>query len=268
MADTPKVLDKDRLTYYDKKIKEYIGNKAKEPDGSSIVYENNLLSLNPEYTAYLDEVTYKKPSVVSFGVTSISTSVWVGESVNPTGFTHYESNLDNISGTLTLSKGSTTVRSGISASSSTATVTFTDTEKTNAAHTFTSNASIMYKLSGTNSKGTAFYKTVSVTACYPFYIGSSTAESLTAAEIVKLTRQSKKSGVSGTYTVTLASDAYIYLCCQSGFTVNKVTSGGFESPFTQLSNVNGVTINGVSCTYKSYRTPEMIGAGTYELVIS
>lgn len=267
----PSFLDLDGLRSYDEKMKGYVnekirGVKTTSADGVSIVAdESGVMSLNADYIAYLDQQTYKAPAISKFSITGVSgSSAEVGTSYSPTAFTHNESNVSNIDGSLTLKKGSTVVRSGIAASASSVTLDFTDTEKTAMAHKFTSASSVTWTLSGKNSKGSAFSKTVTVNAYYPAFVGTSTKESVEGSDILGF---SKYSSIKGTRNVTVAEASYIYLCCQSSTTVTKVTSGGFESAFNLIGTVT-VDINGVNSTYNVYRTPDPISADTYELVIS
>lgn len=179
-----------------------------------------------------------------------------GVTVTLSGFTHKETNPSNIEGTLTFKRSNGTVlKSGITPTSTAATESVSDS------YTATSPGSISYVLTGTSKKGKTVSKTVTAVTFYrASYIGGNPSESVSDVLIGGLTKVASN-GLSGTRTVTLNENGYVWFITTN--TINKITSGGFDVPFTLAETYS---YNGGS--YKCYKTQSLISAGTYTYVIS
>nr|DAH53919.1 MAG TPA: hypothetical protein [Caudoviricetes sp.] len=225
--------------------------------------------LKQEYADYLEEQLYKTPSIKSFTVTtesSVSNPAEVGQIFTPSGFTHYEENTENISGTLKLAMGGSVIMSNIAVSEESVTVPLSVQ-----GHIFSTDATLTIRLSGTDRKGKTFYKDYTRSAYYPFYYGGSDKASLTAGNIVGLT---KAQSITGTKEITLSSNGYLYFCCHESKSVHSVVSLNesgaeeFEVPMNAPVTVSSVLINGLHFDYKVYRSESLIQAGTYKYKVS
>ena len=208
--------------------------------------------LKPEYITYLDNQLYQAPSISSFEI--VSGSKEVGQTYTISSFTHREANINNIDGTLTLKKDSSVVKDNISASTSNATISYSDTI------TRTSAGNITFTLSGVNTKGAAFSKQDTISFYFPSFIGGVSADTL--SDVSSLTKIASAS-LSGTREVELSSVGYVYFITTT--TISKITSGGFDVPTTNSTLT--LNINGVNKEYKVYRTNEL-NPGKLTYVIS
>lgn len=199
-------------------------------------------------------INYVAPAISTFTLTPSASSHKLPATYTLTSITHKETNIANISGTLTLKRGSTVLKSGIAPSSAGATITVSDTV------TLTSSG-VSYTLSGTDKNGKAISKTVYVSAYYTSYIGASTSETISDTLIASLTDVSSSS-LSGTRSVEISGESkYVWLVTTS--TINSITSGGFEVPYNAA-----VTYTHNGTTYKCYRTSSKIVAGSNSFVIA
>ena len=167
--------------------------------------------------------------------------------------THKETNIANISGTLTLKRGSTVVKSDISPSSTDVTIAVSDTVAL-------TTSGVSYTLSGTDKNGKAISKSVYVNAYYTSYIGASTSETISDTIIESLTDVSSSS-LRGTRSVEISGESkYVWFVTTS--TINSIKSGGFEVPHNAA-----VTYAYNGTIYKCYRTSSKIVAGSNSFVI-
>ena len=240
---------------------ESAGGGSAEADGVTIVEGENGLQLAQKYIDFLDSQLYEAPTISTFALSGVKTIYEVGEEIAATGFTHEETNRANISGNLSLYIDGAENKS-VTPSSTLATVGIEHSVKKNTP------ASVEFKLEGKDTKGNTFSKRANVPVAAPFYIGGNASESVTASDIVGLTKQELKTNIAGTYGVTLESDGYIYFCCYSGQSIKAVVSGPLSVPLESPETVTDVGINGASLSYKVYRTSNKIVAGTYSYDIS
>lgn len=229
-------------------------------DNSSIICNSTTgkLSLAAEYIEYLDNQLYKAPAISSFNIVGSNAEI-TNTSISVSSFTHAESNVGNINGTLTLKRGSDIVKTGITPASSSTSVTISDSYTPNKAQTIT------YTLSGVNTKGVAFSKTDSVTYYCPHYYGALNVASLTSGDIASLglTKHSSTSANwTGTIEVTTLDNQYVYFVTTDSSVTFK--SGGFAVPTTKTTQQ--FTVNGATQTYYVYRTGAVkAGDNTFEL---
>lgn len=222
---------------------------------------DNHRFVSPEMVNYLEGQLFQKPVISSFSLTGLSgTSFEISSSAHSvTGFNHQETNISNIEGNLVLKKGGSTIKSDITPSPSSTSVTLTGES-----FTLSSNGgSIIYELSGTDKRSQTFKKEVRLSAYTPSFIGGLTTDSISSGDLANLTKVAS-ANLSGSRSITLSSTGYLYFVTIS--TISGITSGGFEVPITKLSNLSA-TINGVSVSYNVYRSGQLV-AGTYSLVIS
>lgn len=221
--------------------------------GNGIQITEGVIALPQKYYEYLYEITYEKPTVATLTPNWPSGNVEIGNSVSVTSFTHKETNSDNVDGTLSLYYNGSRVVVLIQPSDTNATVqaSITVTRDTAGSATLT--------LSGTDTHGNTFSKNASKTFYAPKFSGYNAAASVSAADILAMTRQE-----TFVTTLTLAADAYIYWTTTG--TITKVTSGGFDVPMEAPVTVS-LTINGLSVSYKCYRTSGKLLAGTHSFTI-
>lgn len=200
------------------------------------------------------KINYVAPEILTFTLTPSVSSYKLPATYTLTSITHKETNIANISGTLTLKRGSTVLKSGISPSSAGATITVSDTV------TLTSSGA-SYTLSGTDKNGKAISKSVHVSAYYTSYIGASTSETISDTLIASLTDVSSSS-LSGNRSVEISGESkYVWFVTTS--TISSIKSGGFEVPYNAAVTY---TYNGT--TYNCYRTSSKIIAGSNSFVIA
>ena len=198
-------------------------------------------------------INYVAPEISTFTLTPPPVSFKLPATYTLNDITHKETNIANISGTLTLKRGSTVVESGISPSSTDVTIAVSDTV------TLTPSG-VSYTLSGTDKNGKEISKSVYVNAYYTSYIGASTSETISDTLIDSFTDVSSPS-LSGTRSVNISGESkYVWFVTTS--TISSIKSGGFEVPHNTevIYAYNGTT-------YKCYRTSSKIVAGSNTFVI-
>ena len=98
----------------------------------------------------------------------------------------------------------------------------------------------------------------------PMYFGFAAASSASSLNVLSLTKQTVKSSVSGTYTLTNSTEGYyMWLCVPSSLTISSVTMDGFSVPMESASTVS-TTLG----SYKCYRSGNALLAGSYTIVVS
>lgn len=199
-------------------------------------------------------IDYVAPTISTFTITPSTSSYKLPATLTLTSITHMETNVSNIVGSLTLKRGSTILKSNITPSSTSATVTISDTVTLTA-------SGVTYTLSGTDKNGDTFSKTVSVSAYYTSYFGASEDSTVSDTLITGLT-DTNSASLAGTRTVTITNTSK-YVWFISTRAISSIKSSGFEVPFTL---VNGsYSYNGAS--YKCYRTTEKVVVGDNTFVI-
>lgn len=206
-------------------------------------------------TDLFTELTYVPPTVSSLSLNPVAGGYKLPKSYQLLKITHRESNVENISGKLTLKRGATVLKNDIEPTSTATEVAITDSA------VVLSTSGISFALSGVDKKGNAFSKTATVSGYYTAYIGASDNVAPTAAMVQGLT-DVNAARLSGTRTVTFTgSKKYIWFC--STVSALSVTSSGFTVPLTSGGTV---TVNGQ--TYYCFRTADKVLAGTHTFVIA
>lgn len=145
-------------------------------------------------------------------------------------------------------------KAGVVVSTDAAAKTYADTE--GITNTTTYDLTIVYK-------GVTKTANVRVSAYYPMYMGSSASEAMDEAGVLALTKQAIKANANGTYNITVAANTYAWFCIPTEFTINKMTSSGFDVPLEAAATV---LVNGHN--YKCYRSSNLLAAGAMQVVIS
>lgn len=228
-------------------------------DGTSIQNVEGVLQIDPRYINYLEGILFSKPSIASLNV-GVSGNKEIGTSISVSKFTHYETSVSNIKGNLTFKRGGTVLMSDVSPVSSSTEVTLSSTDTV----TPTTPQTVTYTLSGTDTRNNAFSKSASISFYCPSFIGASTSESLTGADVLGLSRVASAK-LSGTRSVTLTSTSYAYFVSTN--TISSIKLDGFDVDYSLLGNVS-VSINGVNTNYKVYRTTNKLKADSYSFVIT
>ena len=107
----------------------------------------------------------------------------------------------------------------------------------------------------TGHAATTASKSVTINYYYPVFWGMLDSATINATQVVALTRALKSNNKgTGTYSFPAGSNAgYMWFCCQSGSSVSFSVGGfvgGFESPVA----ISGIDINGITASYKCYRS--------------
>lgn len=131
--------------------------------------------------------------------------------------------------------------------------------------TYTTNISetTQYQAISVN-KGVTKSASLTISAYYPMYFGSSTKTSLTEDDITEFSKQAIKSSPNGSYNIEVGEGEYVWLCVPSGMVIHNVTSSGFAVPIESATQVE-VTDKG---TYNCYRSSSTFVEGTFSCVIS
>ena len=222
-----------------------IANAKPQLDNESIVYKNGMMSLNKDYIEYLDNQLYPWPEISIFDVQNNSFEVGTSQ---PTGsFSHKETNVDYIEGSLTLTADGDVILDKIQPSAAGKSITIIYA-------TILEEKSITYKLSGVNTKETEFSSTYTVSFYFPSFIGAVSSSSVSGSDVLSSFRKIPKSSLSGSIKIDTDNEYAYFISTKS---INSIKSGGFDVSYTKLDNVN-IDINGVSTSYNVYRTNEII----------
>lgn len=217
-------------------------------DNGVVITGGTNVGLTDKFYNYLVRETFEKPTIAAFAVTGLGGAAEIGTSVEVSGFTHHETNIDNFDGTLTLKKGNDVLAANIAPSNTSASGSFTS-------QTVTSNtaATVTFTLSGTDALGDSVSRSVSKTFYVPKIYGVSVNSTVEATDLEGMTRvQSYPSPT----TVQVLANGYIFLAVTG--TITKVINAdtGFGVAVTQLADMT-LSINGVSKNYHVYRTDEL-----------
>ena len=250
IPEVPRVLDGQELYVH---IPKDASLNISQTTGDSELEVMSQKAVTDEINNIWATINYVAPEILIFTLAPSQISYKLPATYTLTGILHKETNISNISGTLTLKRGSTVLKSGISPSSTDITIAVSDTV------TLTPSG-VSYTLSGTDKNGKAISKSVNVSAYYTSYIGASTSETISDTLIESLTDVSSSS-LSGTRSVEISGESkYVWFVTTS--TINSITSGGFEVPY------NAAVIYAYNETiYNCYRTSSKIVAGSNTFVI-
>lgn len=120
-----------------------------------------------------------------------------------------------------------------------------------------------YKLDITY-QGVSKSTSVVVKAVRAMYMGGNQkAADLTQDEIKALNKQALKASASGNYSFEVAQNDYAWFCVPKDFSINKMTSSGFDVPLEAP-----VTIQVDGYDYKCYRTSSALAAGSMSVTIA
>lgn len=225
--------------------------------GDGIRISNNEISLNESYVNYLENATYQKPSITAFNITDLGGDAEIGTTVSVNSFTHRESDIANVSGKLTLRYDGADILTGINPSASSVNGNFTAQRVTGI-----SEGDKAFTLRGMDVKGNAISKDMSKHFYIPKFIGSSTSSSITAADILAMSR-----GKTQPDSLTLSEAAYIYFVTNGTITNVKDSDTGFSVPLEDQVTT-AVSINGINVRYHVYRTSKQILAGSYSFTVT
>lgn len=106
---------------------------------------------------------------------------------------------------------------------------------------------------------------VTVRSYYAMYMGHSAKDSgLVETDITAMTKQAIKSSAAGNYTITgIQQGEYAWFCVPTEFTINKMTSSGFDVPIEAP-----VTVQVAGHDYKCYRSSSALAAGDMSVTIA
>ena len=219
-----------------------------------------------EMYEYLEDVTYKLPSIDLLSIynssnAQLASSYETGSTIELGKAIHRESNISNISGNLTLkhklgSSSEVIVSSAVAPSTTNSEVAMSGTLALASAGT------LVFTLSGTNTRNEAFNRTASVSIYN--YAYTTTTNSVTTPT-TGLTRQSVAStfASSGASIQYSAGDYLYFYVLSSGKFIYQYVAGqwvkldaGVELGLTAITKSNGATSN-----YYAYRFGPMSGAG-------
>lgn len=225
--------------------------------GDGIVISDDSIALPQVFYNYLVNQTFDKPTIAAFSITGLGSSAEIGTSVTISSFSHRETNVDNIDGNLTLKHGADTITSSVTPSSTDASVSITSmvvTRSTAGSESFT--------LSGIDTLGGNFSRSVSKSFYVPKFLGSDPDPSVTAQEILTFSK-----GSTIPTSITLSATGYIYFVTDGTINSVKDADTGFGVPLENPVTTS-VTINSIPVNYHVYRTSDSILSGTYHFTIS
>lgn len=125
-----------------------------------------------------------------------------------------------------------------------------------------------YTLSGITTKGTAISGQFRLTVIAPVYCGSYGQNKPTGVYVKSNFKPYATENIAGSYTITVNSEEYIWICVPQGKIIQKTTLNGFLAPFTSDTKLLPITFNNVTNTYNCYRSVSALSAGTYTIDIS
>jgi hypothetical protein len=236
--------------------------ETKADDVSILYNDEGELTLNPVFLEYLQNATYKKPSIVAFTMSGLKSSYIVGETISSSSFTHYESEIGNIKGDLTFS-----ITGGYSETIKPISSNTIITLATPYSKKFTSHGEeVIFTLKGTDVKGNSISKSTSKKAYYPFYHGVSSSTEITEALAKGLI--TKVGLTSGSYTYSLSENAYIYWITTTAISSVKDSNGNVID-YVNLDDLTmPVVTGGDNVTYKVYRTSDKLVKGSWVFTVA
>ena len=210
---------------------------------------------------YLDNILYQAPTIANLtlvgyvnGVATqgISGNFEVGTTIAVNSFNHYETNVDNISGNLTFDSQSVTPSASATSVSLTTPLTITsNTSKT---------------LSGTNTKGNTFSRTVSMSFYNYTYTLATSSVISSGASVSNATKSSKTISqfASNGDTISYSSGNYIYFFTKGiGKTVQQQVLGQWTNiATTYVGEVTLTLSNSTTETYDCYRIGTFNASGS------
>lgn len=199
-------------------------------------------------------INYVAPAISRFDLSPTSTSYKLPASFTLTAVNHQETNIGNIEGTLTLKRGSTVIKSGISPISTYGGVFASDSV------TLTTSG-VIYTLSGIDKKGKSISRSVTISAYYTSYFGASEGSTVSDTLIAGLT-DTNSASLTGTRSVSVSGTTK-YIWFISTKPISSIKSSGFDVPYTLVNS--SYSYNGG--IYNCYRTTEKIVAGDNTFVI-
>ena len=252
------VLKKKSATDYDYEWGEGGGGTGVEvvqETGDSTTKVMSQDAITKELDKIWAAINYVAPTIAEMSSTPRASAYKLPATFALVSITHRETNAKNISGKLTLKRGSTVILSDIEPSETSVTIPVTDSVQLSA-------SSITYTLSGTTVKGETISKNISISGYYSSYIGASASTAVSDELFAELT-EIESASLSGTRNVNFAN-APKYVWFISTRAISSIKSGGFDVPYTL---VNGAyQHNGGS--YKCYRTAEQVTTTENSFVIS
>ena len=144
----------------------------------------------------------------------------------------------------------------------------------------TSKSSHTWRWQALSTQSVSFNKTYTVNWYYPVFSGRSASATLSASDILLLGTRAAKASSSGNYSFSAASPgSYVYICIPDSYNITSMIVNGLPlatadtSPYTNIgpgglryATVASVDINGVSTTYRVYRSKYTLsGAVTVEV---
>lgn len=210
---------------------------------------------------YLDNILYQAPTIASFSLVGyvdgvarqgISGNFEAGTSITVNSFNHQETNVANISGNLTFDSQS------VSPSASATSVSLTTPL------TITSNTS--KTLSGTDTKGNPFSRTVSMSFYYYTYTLATSSVISSGASVSGATKSSKTVSqfASSGDTISYSNGDYIYFFTKgTGKTVQQQVLGQWTNiATTYVGEVTLTLSNSTTATYDCYRIGTFNASGS------
>ena len=227
--------------------------------GPGINIEGSTISLPQIFYDYLVEHTFAVPVINELSISNLGTEAEIGTSVTVTSFSHRETNIQSIEGTLTLRHGSSVVKTGVNPVTSTTSVAF---EGSGVVVTRTTPGNDTFTLSGIDKLGNSITKSLSKSFYIPKFLGADPDASITSTEVLAMSRAKTIPN-----TITISETSYIYFVTDETINSVKDADTGFAVPIESPVNLT-VDINSVPTVYHVYRSSERIIAGTYNFTIS
>lgn len=213
-----------------------------------------------KFNSLVDLVNYVEPKIVTLELDGIASSYELkagGVEYTLKKFFHKETNIENIDGNLSFKKGEQVLLDNVSPTEVESEVELTKSDY----NKVTENKTITYSLVGNGKNGNEISHSVGVTFYYASYIGANENANVNHSLISSLTKVNSAS-LGGTRTVTVSKNGYIWFITTK--TINKITSAGFDVPFSLQKEA--YDYNGGK--YNCYRTENVITPGTDTYSIS
>ena len=208
---------------------------------------------------------YQVPAFTSFAISGQSTPIEVGSSAtaNP-NFTWGTSNSSNVSANsislIDVTNSNTVLVSGLANNGSHQVI--------QAAISKNSYTSYTWKVQATNTHGTNFNTTMSVTWEWKRYYGEGTSALSIQSDITGLRVNGLSTGFAATYSFN--AGGYKFLCYPSVLgTASNFTdqSTGLNVPFNTVYTINVTNVYGITTSYNVHQTTNMLG-GSINIIVS
>lgn len=231
------------------------------PQNGILIDNENKIKLEEPFYNYLVKQTFKKPTIAEFAITGLGgAAAEIGKSVTVTGFTHRETNPENIKENtfLTLKKGNDVLAENIVPSSDETSGSFTSQTVTS-----TTPTKVKFTLSGKDALNEDVKASIEKEFYMPKIYGILENNIMTKEELKEAledrTHMTYVSSYGSKTVISLPTEGYIFFAVTGEITQITDISTGFSVGFNAFkNNPVALSINGINVDYNVYYTEKLI----------